>query len=274
MNLIQLDASNLSLLNKIKSAKTKKVKKILLEKTIGSISKTSKMPCYSYSIPAKNCNIGSILRKVKKSVCYFCYAMKGTYVFPIVKLALEKRLKSLKNPLWHLFLIEWIKITNKTNLFRFFDSGDLQNFKHLVKIVKVVNALPKITFWLPTKEYKLIDKYLEYREFPKNLVVRKSAFLIGQISNFKNVNTSSVNVNEKKSTKFNFQCSAYKTVKIDNKFKVFQSKTLAMAFINKYYSKTINDKSNKKKSSDFIGFCGNCKACWNKNLININYPIH
>ena len=45
----------------------------------GSLTKTSKMPGLSYSLPAWECKTGAKLRKVKNSVCASCYAMKGNY---------------------------------------------------------------------------------------------------------------------------------------------------------------------------------------------------
>ena len=45
----------------------------------GSLTRTSKMPGLSYSLPAWECKTGSKLRKVKGSVCASCYALKGNY---------------------------------------------------------------------------------------------------------------------------------------------------------------------------------------------------
>ena len=50
-----------------------------------TLSCPSKMPGWSYGLPAKECKTGSKLRLVKGSTCYNCYALKGCYVFPVVK---------------------------------------------------------------------------------------------------------------------------------------------------------------------------------------------
>ena len=42
----------------------------------GSLTRTSKMPGLSYSLPAWECKTGSKLRKIKGSVCASCYALK------------------------------------------------------------------------------------------------------------------------------------------------------------------------------------------------------
>ena len=70
------------------------------EKIVGTLSKPSKMPGFAYSTPAKHCLIGQKMRKVAGSICAFCYALKGRYVFPNVMAAMEKRFKSLTDQLW------------------------------------------------------------------------------------------------------------------------------------------------------------------------------
>ncbi len=56
----------------------------------GGLSKPSKMPGPAYNLPAIRCKTGSKLRKIKGSVCYGCYALKGRYCFPNVQKALER----------------------------------------------------------------------------------------------------------------------------------------------------------------------------------------
>ena len=65
-----------------------------------TLSKPSKMPGFSIGIPAKECKTGAKLRKIKGSVCYGCYALKGCYVFPDVQAAQYKRLKAIKKKKW------------------------------------------------------------------------------------------------------------------------------------------------------------------------------
>ena len=66
----------------------------------GSLSKPSKMPGHAYGLPAQECKTGSKLAKVKGSTCNSCYALKGCYVFKVVKAAQYKRLESIKGPRW------------------------------------------------------------------------------------------------------------------------------------------------------------------------------
>ena len=67
----------------------------------GSLTRTSKMPGLSYSLPAWECKTGSKLRKIKGSVCASCYALKGNYTrYKAIKAAQYQRLEALKRPGW------------------------------------------------------------------------------------------------------------------------------------------------------------------------------
>ena len=117
----------------------------------GSLSKPSKMPGHAYGLPAKECKTGGKLQKVKGSTCYGCYALKGCYVFKVVQDAQYKRLKAIRHPLWVKAMT--MQIANKkTKYFRWHDSGDIQDLKHLAKIFEVAKRTPDIAHWLPTRE--------------------------------------------------------------------------------------------------------------------------
>ena len=51
-------------------------------------------------LPARTCRIGSLLQQISKAVCSHCYALRGRYLFPVVRKAMEKRLASLSHPRW------------------------------------------------------------------------------------------------------------------------------------------------------------------------------
>ena len=148
------------------------------EAIVGTLSKPSKMPGYAYSTPAKRCIIGQKMRKVAGSICAFCYALKGRYVFKNVQLAMEKRFASLTNSLW-VEAITFLIGNAKNPHFRWHDSGDLQGIWHLEKIVQVAKNLPHISFWLPTREYSFVSEYIEKGgEVPTNLTIRLSALMM------------------------------------------------------------------------------------------------
>lgn len=149
---------------------------------VGGLSKPSKMPGWAYGIPAQACKVGSLLRKVKGSTCGSCYALKGMYVFPVVKAALLRRLESISHPLWVATMTELIsRKGKKVPFFRWHDSGDIQSVEHLSKLVEVAKNLPGISFWLPTRETAMVKEFLRGgNTFPKNFIVRVSAPMIGK----------------------------------------------------------------------------------------------
>jgi hypothetical protein len=146
--------------------------------TINGFSKPSKMPCHSWSIPAKDCKTGSKLAKVEGSVCADCYAMSGFYRMGNVKSCLEKRLESLSNPLWAKAMTIAISGSEGSGFFRWFDSGDIQSLDHLKHIAQIAKDLPHIKFWLPTKEYSIVSEFLAENELPQNLTIRLSGFMV------------------------------------------------------------------------------------------------
>jgi len=143
-------------------------------KLIGGLSKPSKMPGWSYGLPAKECKTGSKLRLVPGSTCYNCYALKGCYVFKVVQDAQYKRLAATKHPLW----VGWMQTvinSKKSKEFRWHDSGDVQDEEHLMKIFAICRLTPSVKHWLPTRE-AWVKHFLPM--CPKNLVIRFSAPMI------------------------------------------------------------------------------------------------
>ena len=146
-----------------------------------ALSKPSKMPCESYSTPAATCKVGAKLATIEGSTCRSCYAKKGMYVFPDVRRAMEKRLRAIRNPNWvaaMVLLIERQAKKRKTPHFRWHDSGDIQDMRHLAKIVRIAVLMPHISFWLPTRESNLIARYRRFRQMPANLIIRESTAMI------------------------------------------------------------------------------------------------
>ena len=142
----------------------------------GSLSKPSKMPGWSYGLPAKECKTGGKLQNVKGSTCYDCYALKGCYVFKVVQNAQYYRLKAIKNRKWVQAMA--MQINNKRSKeFRWHDSGDIQDLKHLAKIFKVCKLTPSVDHWLPTRE-AWVKKFIPAA--PNNLNIRFSMPMIDQ----------------------------------------------------------------------------------------------
>jgi len=158
---------------------------------VGGLSRPSKMPGWGYSIPASYCKVGSILSGIVGSICSFCYAKKGRYIFPVVQAAMERRFRALEKPYW---IENMAKAINGSTWFRWHDSGDLQSVEHLEKIVAVAQLTPTTRHWLPTRENKMVLAYLEDSVFPSNLCVRVSSAMVGGKPLDKFPNTSTVHV--------------------------------------------------------------------------------
>ena len=148
-----------------------------IESSIGTLSAPSKMPCYSFSIPAKLCITSQKLRNVKNSICSKCYALKGRYVFPNVQDALLKRFIGMSDPQWIEKMVFMIGKKEKSGFFRWHDSGDLQSVTHLAAIVEIAKRLPNIQFWLPTREFSIVSEFMANNSVPDNLTIRLSALM-------------------------------------------------------------------------------------------------
>jgi hypothetical protein len=190
---------------------------------VGGLSKPSKMPGWSIGIPAKECKTGKKLRQIKNSVCEGCYALKGCYVFKVVQEAQYKRLEAIQHPDWVLAMATLIN-SKKPDVFRWHDSGDVQDVDHLEKIFEVCKLTPDKRHWMPTREAWIKD---HMHKAPANLVVRFSSPMIDQGPVKSWANTS-----------------------------------------------TVSTKSRSCPAPDNNNECGDCRACWDPLVKNIEYGKH
>lgn len=217
-----------------------------LNRFTGGLSEPSKMPCHSYGISAKRCKVGSALQKVPGSTCSKCYALKGMYVFPNVKAAMERRYEAMQSStnIWIAAMVASIrKATAKATglkYFRWHDSGDLQGYNHLMAILYVVKNTPEVHHWLPTREYGLLRRFIvEGNVLPNNIVVRVSLPMIGSadgIRDWDNVSTVAL-------------------PKLPDNVKMDLSRVDCPAYTQ----------DNE---------CGSCRSCWDRSIKVINYPLH
>jgi len=157
-------------------------------KLVGGLSKPGKMPGWSIGIPAKECKTGAKLQAIPGSVCYDCYAMKGCYVFKVVQDAQYRRLKAIYTAPWVKAMAHLIN-SKKPDVFRWHDSGDVQDLEHLNKIYEVCRLTPSKRHWMPTREAWIKD-HLD--RAPSNLVIRFSAPMVDQAAPASWPNTSTV----------------------------------------------------------------------------------
>jgi len=161
---------------------------------IGGFSRTSKMPFYSWSISAFDCQVGSKLREIPGSTCSMCYAMRNMYVMDNVKASHRKRKAGMEDPRFEeafiLALTETYRRTRgtytrrnklvKEDRFRWFDAGDVQSLEMLEMINRIALATPKLRHWLPTRELAYVREFkAKHGAFAKNLIVRISTPMMG-----------------------------------------------------------------------------------------------
>ena len=170
------------------------------------LSSTSKLGVKSISLDAKKCRTGSKLAKKSGTVCNGCYALKGCYVFPVVKDAMQRRLDFFNSPNF-ISIMVWLLQSQRKKFFRWFDSGDIQNVFMGLNILEICKLTPDIKHWIPTKEYKFWRQVLKIEKLPDNVVLRISSPNIDQepLKGFNN--TSTVHENKKA---FGLECIAYK----------------------------------------------------------------
>ena len=206
------------------------------ELAVGNLSRPSKMSSYAWSISARRCNTGSKLAKVKGSVCYNCYALKGRYMFNNTQDALERRYSAWANDRqkWvdaMIYIMHNKQHIVNTGHFRFFDSGDIQGKDMLDDINTVAWASPTIRFWLPTKEYKLVRDY--DKDIAPNLVIRVSAPTVDkEFSGYTHIST------------------VYNKDNIDT-------------------AKGVVCPASKQDNQ-----CGSCRACWSDKVSEVSYIAH
>jgi hypothetical protein len=195
------------------------------------------MPGKSIGLPASECNVGSKLRKVPGSVCEDCYAHKGMYGFQCVQDAQYARLDKIDLPEW---VPAMVRMIGTDEVFRWHDSGDLQDLDHLEKIMQVVDATPGTLHWLPTKEKGLLHKFIAKhgkRSISKrrNLVIRLSAAMRDSAP---------------PSTK---GLAGVRTSTVHDELRPHGRVCIA-------------------PKQD--GECRDCRACWSRNVANISYHRH
>ena len=194
------------------------------------LSNVSKMPGKSISRSAFKCKTGSKLAKIKGSVCFDCYARKGMYRMPNVVNKMEER-EAFFNAID--FVPRMVELLDKTKseYFRWFDSGDVDNVRMALNIIDVIKATPNKRHWIPTKERAIWLEALKLSPLPDNAVIRYSATMVDTAPPKAWKNASAV---IDKTAAIGHECPAPKQQ----------------------------------------GKCGDCRACWDKNVKTVSYHKH
>ena len=141
-----------------------------------TFSKPSKMPGWSIGLPAKECKTGGKLQEIQAQSVMIVTRSKGCYVFKVVQDAQYRRLAAIKSPDWVQAMAHLIN-SKKPDVFRWHDSGDVQDLDHLNKIYEVCRLTPSKRHWLPTREAWIKD---HLQDKPNNLIIRFSAPMVNQ----------------------------------------------------------------------------------------------
>jgi Gene product 88 len=145
-----------------------------------SLSNTSKLGCFSWSLQALETCPGSIGDNGELvEVCQGCYATAGNYRFPNVKRIRQQNKESFLEESW---TTDMALALSSQRFFRWFDSGDMFSLSLAEKIYQVCLDTPWCFHWIPTRMYKF-DKFkpiIDKLNALPNVVVRFSGDNIGQ----------------------------------------------------------------------------------------------
>jgi len=127
-----------------------------------------------------------------------------------------------------------VTLVDKQPVFRWHDSGDLQSVQHLINIFEVCKLTPGTMHWLPTQERKFLP--LSTDSIPKNLMIRLS--------------------NAKNDTKPGNAWPFWSTVVSHQDAPIYgATRHLCPA----------PEQGNE---------CGSCRACWSRDVHEVQYKIH
>lgn len=224
---------------------------------VGGTSEPSKMPGPSYNLTTRVCNVGGMLRNVKGSVCEGCYADgRGRYRFDTVYNAGMRRLGRVRQALNDdeflvLYVEAFTAMLKRVEHMRWHDAGDLISTRHMALIAAIATETPNTVHWLPTKEYGRVLDFMSDREIPANLTVRVSGYMVDEAAPIvaAGLVTSTVTA---KNEGTGVDCPAVKNHTSCNGIPMKDGK---------------GKRKGKRKHPA-------CRACWNRNVSNVNYALH
>jgi hypothetical protein len=191
------------------------------------------------------------MRADKRNVCHFCYATRHRYAMPMTKRAMARRMDAWQRATWVPSMVFALR-QSKRRCFRWFDSGDIQNYAHLLKILSIVEQTPDVRHYLPTKEAGELRWafHVERRDIPSNLVIRICSPKIqpGWVMDGVLVWAAYRPAIKK--------ASVWRAEKVAKR----RGKMLGRAFVCP--AKNTNN------------HCGRCRACWSPNLEEVIYELH
>lgn len=196
----------------------------------------SKMPCASYGISALMCKTGSKLAQIPGSVCHGCYALGANYRYPSVTKAHARRLAEIDTPEWVARMCEAIdRETRKTGV-DFFRWHDSGDLQSLAHLRNIVRIALHLTH---------VAFWLPTKEFS---LVRQYVKKYGEFPRNLTVRLSAHMVDGKPPRWWPYTSTVH-------------AKAPAQGFTCQAYATA-------------SGKCGDCRACWSKDVPNVSYPKH
>lgn len=107
-------------------------------------------------------------------ICNHCYATAGNYRFTNVRATRDHNVDDWRNDDW---TDAMVALLDDHRYFRWFDSGDVSDYRLALKILDVIERTPWCKHWLPTRSHKFghIRVVLAMINRLPNAVVRYSA---------------------------------------------------------------------------------------------------
>ena len=139
------------------------------------LSKTSKLGTFSWSLQAVETCPGSARGDgTLVDACSGCYARTGNYRFANVKAPRLFNREDWKRDDW---VPDMVNALQHERYFRWFDSGDCYDVKLADKMLAIMQALPDVKFWFPTRMHKFskFRAVLDRMQALPNVVVRYSS---------------------------------------------------------------------------------------------------
>ena len=124
--------------------------------TVRLLTKTSKMPGPSWSLPARRA-----CPRANGTICASCYGSKGCYVFSSTRKAQTARFdwtrESMKTAAGR---IDWVATIvgairrSHSSYFRVHDAGDMFSPAYAECWLEICRQLPEVQFWIPTRAWQ------------------------------------------------------------------------------------------------------------------------
>lgn len=203
------------------------------------LSKASKMPGKSWSLQAGDTCPGSVNPVTKEviEVCKDCYAKTGFYRMDNVKAPRLHNRKDWKRPEW---ADDMVQALDNERWFRWFDSGDIYTAALAQKIYEVARRTPWCNHWIPSKSYHIpkIRHWLDRLKTLPNVSVR-----------FSSPSTHGEYMEE-------------------------HGSVVVQEITDTIVGSPINGTVKMCDAYTRGGKCGPCRACWNKDVSLVIYPLH